>query len=283
MTTMRERPSDTEVATWVVDARSPVLAHAHARGWWRRLSRPLVVGSFVGAVAAGGIAYAAVERTRTAEAPPVFTGDTTVEIGAPGPSDAWLNISVVFRCDKGDRISISDDVRQLMESGCPKNGTVTYGERGMFKSEPVSEVVGTRLRVKSTISRVYRIKARWGPRAQDGTVSALPPDGADGKPAFDLPTYPVNEYGLTVGDRITINQPEEAYPDLQPTTYRGKVAYFRTADQSQMAGNPAEAVRMMKERERLGLHVDGKIYQFVYEADGKTVLDKVFVGTYREE
>jgi hypothetical protein len=97
-----------------------------------------------------------------------------------------------------------------------------------------------------------------------------------------MPDYPVNEYGLTVGTRNT-RTPEADWPDLVPVTFHGKEAYFIKSDMvNQMAGNPEEAVRQMKERRKLGLDVDGKIYQFVYAADGKTRLGKVYVGSYSE-
>lgn len=278
MTGLRERPSDAELDAWVAQARGPVLAHAVPRRWWK-VKRSLVAGSLVGVVAAGGLAYAAVERTRTAEPPTTVKGDSVIEIGRPAPGDKWLNLSVVFRCEKGERISISAGSKELMESGCPKNGTVTYGERGMSGSKPASEIRASELMVHTSLTHHYAIEASFGPRPVTVGPGRLPPEGPDGKPQWDIPSYPVNEYGLTVGTRITINMPHSAWPDLMPTTYQGQVAYFRTADDLAMAGTLEEARRQMREQKRMGLKRGHKIYKFVYAADGKTRLGKVFAGT----
>lgn len=273
MTELRERPSDAEIDAWVANVRGPVLAHAVPRRWWK-VKRSLVVGSVVGAVAAGGLAYAAVERTRTAEPPTTVKGDSVVEIGRPGPDDKWLNVSVSFRCEKGERISVSAGSNELMESGCPKNGTVTYGERGMIGSRPVSEIRETELVVRSNLTHHYAIEASFGPRAVTVGPGRLPPEGPDGKPKWDIPTYPVNEYGLTVGSRITINTPDSAWPDLMPTTYKGQEGYFRTADNQGWAGTSEEVTRQRRERREQGLEVGKKRYAWVYAADGKTRLGK---------
>jgi hypothetical protein len=114
MTTRRERPSDTEVDLWVRDVRPHVLAHVGSRRWWRRLSRPTVALGVVGIVAAGGIAYAAVEQTRTDEAlPEIRRGSSVVEIGRPGARDKWLTISVTYRCTKGETISVRDETPSI--------------------------------------------------------------------------------------------------------------------------------------------------------------------------
>lgn len=277
MTDLRERPSEAQVDAWVAAARPVVLENAARRHWWRRLSRPTVVLSVVGAVAAGGIAYSAVERTRTGAAPELFTGDSVLEIGAPGPDDKWLNISVRFRCERGERISIRAGAQELMESGCPKNGTDSYGSRGMSGSEPRADIHVTKLIVKSTISHDYRITAEWGPRAVSQRMMALPPVGADGQPQWKIPTYRVNEYGLTVGDHFYMDQPEETYPDLLPTRFKGRVAYFRMKDSLQDANTLEEIERQARERREQGLDVGGKRYRWVYAADGETRLGKVRV------
>jgi hypothetical protein len=273
MTGLRERPTDGEIEAWVAHARGPVLAHAVSRRWWR-VRRSLVAGAVVGAVAAGGIAYAAVERTRTPEPPKTVRGDSVIEIGEPAPGDKWLNISVWFRCEKGERISISAGAEELMESGCPKNGTVSYGDRGMSGSEPISRIRDTELVVRSTLSHQFALDARFGPRAVSTSLHGLPPEGPDGELQWDLPNYPVNEYGLTVGSRITINTPASAYPDLMPTTLRRKPAYFRTADVQGMPNTIDEMRRQDRERREQGLVVGKKRYAWVYAADGITKLGK---------
>jgi hypothetical protein len=278
--TARERPSEAEIAAWVADARRPALAHAVPRRWWR-VRRSLVVGAVVGAVGAGGLAYAAVERARTSEAPEpprTVKGDSVVQIGRPGPEDKWLNLSVWFRCEKGERISISSGGHEFMESGCPKNGTVSYGDRGMSGSKPIGEIRSTELVIRSTLSHQAAIEAAFGPRPVVPQFRGLPPEGPDSSLQWDLPTYPVNEYGLTVGSRITINTPDSAWPDLIPTTYRGKIAYFRTADTQGLAGTLEEARRQTRERREQGLDVGKKRYQWVYAADGRTRLGKIRVN-----
>lgn len=289
MTARRERPSDAEVEGWVIASRSSVLAHANTRRWRRRLSRPMVIGSVVGAVAAGGIAYAAVERTRIPDAPPTVRGNSFIEIGAPHPEDRWLNLSISYRCKPGERFELKDGDQRVAWADCdqqsfrdPKDpAKLVPGPGGLAKSIPVEDVVSTRLTMISTLTDAAVVDAEFGRTSAMSMPEILPPNGTDGLPAWDLPSYPVNEFGLTVGSRITVNTPYSAWPDLIPTTYRGQVAYFRADDNRLMPGNPKEAVRMMKERERLGLDVEGKIYRFVYAADGKTRLGKVFVGTSR--
>jgi hypothetical protein len=278
MTGLRERPTDGEIGAWVADARGPVLAHAVPRRWWR-VRRSLVAGAVVGVVAAGGIAYAAVERTRTPEPPATVTGDSVIEIGRPAPGDKWLNISVWFRCEKGERISISVGANELMESGCPKNGTVSYGDRGMTSSKPVGDIHGTQLVVRSTITHRFAIDASFGPRPVPTVLHGLPPESADGELQWDIPEYPVNEHGLTVGSRITMNTPSSAWPDLIPVNFRGREGYFRKIDLlAQEPGTPEEARRQKQERREQGLEVGKKRYQWVYAADGKTRLGRMRIN-----
>ena len=278
MTGARERPTHAEIDAWVAGARGPVLRHAVPRRWWR-VRRSLVAGAVVGVVAAGGIAYAAVERTRTVEPPKTVKGNSVIEIGTPAPGDKWLNISVWFRCEKGERISISAGANELMESGCPKNGTVSYGDRGMTGSKPVGEIHATQLVVRSTITHQFAIDASFGPRAVTTVLHGLPPEDTDGTLQWDIPEYPVNEYGLTVGSRITMNTPSSAWPDLMPVTFRGEQGYFRKIDSiGQEPGTPEEARRQKQERREQGLEVGKKRYQWVYAADGKTRLGKMRVN-----
>lgn len=281
MTGRRERPTDAEIGAWVADVRGPVLSHAVPRRRWWRLSRPLVVGSVVGAVAAGGIAYAAVERTRAGVVPEIRSGNSVVEIGKPAVGDRFLNLSMTYRCRKGEKISVRDATHELMSGGCSADtGEAGLVSRGLSGSRPVEEIHGTKLTVTSDISREYRVDATWGPRASMPVAQALPEIGPDGRATWDVPRYRVNEFGLTVGNRMTMNTPESAWPDLIPTTYRGEQAYFRKQDMlGEMAGNPEEAVRQMRERREQGLDIDGELYQFVYAADGRTRLGKVHVGS----
>lgn len=161
MTSMRERPSDAEVDAWVAQARPHVMAHARSRRWWRRLSRPTVALGVVGLVAAGGIAYAAVEQTRAGQAlPEIRRGSSVVEIGHPGPGDKWLNLSVTYRCKKGQTISVRDDTHELMAGNCPEGGGA-LGSSGTSLSVPVDEIRGTRLTVSSDISHGYGLNAVW--------------------------------------------------------------------------------------------------------------------------
>lgn len=282
MTQMRQRPSELDIDAWVAQARPHVVARATSRRWWRRLSRPTVALGVAGMVAAGGIAYAAVERTRPSEPlPEIRRGSSVVEIGRPGPGDKWLNVSVTYRCKKGERILVRDETHELMSGDCLEDSTeVGVTSRGVSGSRRADEIHGTQLTVTTDISREYRVDATWGPRASMPMARAMPSVGPDGTANWDVPTYPVNEYGLTVGNRVTVNTPESAWPDLMPTTYKGHEAYFRTKDSlGQMAGTPEEAVREMRERKQQGLNVDGKLYQFVYAADGRTRLGKKYVGS----
>jgi hypothetical protein len=284
MTTMRERPSETEIESWVAAVRPHVVARAGRRGWLRRLRPPLVAGAVVGAVAVGGLAYAAVERTRGPGAvPEIRHGASVVEIGAPAAGDRWLNLSMTYRCREGERFSVRDDRHELVAGRCEDSDGRGVTSRGISRSVPADEVRGTRLSVVSDLSREYRVDATWGPRRSMPRAQAMPSVGPDGVAAWDLPRYRVNQYGLTVGDSYTINTPESARPDLLRTTYRGRVAYFRTSEEMAMPGSPEEAVRQTEERRALGLDVDGRLYRFVYAADGKTRLGKVHVGDYTQE
>ena len=283
MTSMRERPSEAGIDAWVAAVRPHVMAHVGVRRWWRRLARPSVALGVAGMVAAGGIAYAAVEQTRTGgPLPEIRSGSSVVEIGEPGPGDRFLNISVTYRCKKGETISVRDDTHELMSGHCREDtGEAGLVSRGVSGSRPADEIHGTRLAVVSDISREYRVDATWGPRQSMPLAQALPEVGPDGTATWDAPRYPVNTYGLTVGDGISVNTPESAWPDLIRTTYEGKVAYFRKQDmRGEVAGTPEEAVRQMQERKDRGLDVDGKLYQFVYAADGRTRLGKVLVGSH---
>lgn len=284
MTTVRERPSEAEIAEWVAVVRPRVLARAGRGGWLRRLRPPLVAGAVVGAVAAGGLAYAAVEHTRApGPAPEIRHGSSVVEIGRPAAGDRWLNLSMTYRCREGERFSLRDGRHELMAGRCRDGDGRDVTSRGIAKSVPSDEIRGARLSVVSDLSREYRVDAAWGPRRSMPIAQAMPSVGPDGVAAWDLPRYPVNEYGLTVGDTYTINTPESARPDLLRTTYRGRVAYFKTSEDTAMVGSPEEAVRQMQERRALGLDVHGRLYRFVYAADGTTRLGKVHVGDYKEE
>lgn len=290
MNQQRVRPSDAEIAAMVARVRPEVLHNASSGRWRSRWSRPAIVASFVSAVAVGGVAYAAVERA-TDEPPETHTGDSVLVIGEPGAKDKWLNISLTYRCRAGESYVLRDDTAKVMSGDCgreteldridPTEGGVR--SRGVRKSVPVDEVHGTELRFESDLSSRYRLTATWGPRALMEPADTLPADGADGKPAWDIPDYEVNEYGLTVG-APRINTPESAYPDLFPVRFEGREAYILKKDMlGEDAGNPAEAVRQMKEQRRLGLiDARGNIYRFVYAADGKTRLGKMLVGTVRE-
>lgn len=284
----RERPTDADLANVVAGSRVRVMSEVSSRrAWWRRLSRSTIALGVVGTVAAGGIAYAAVERT--ADQPPeTHTGPSVVEIGTPGPGDKWLNVSVVYRCRPGESFALRDATSELLSAECDRESDpeqvdpVKGGVRshGIRKSVRAGQVHGTTLRVVGDLSSNYRITASWGPRAVMEPAEVLPPTGSDGKPEWDIPDYTVNEYGLTVG-RPTINTPESAYPDLFPVTFKGNEAYILKRDMlGEDAGNPKEALRQMKERRRMGLDVHGRIYQFVYAADGKTRLGKMYVGSY---
>jgi hypothetical protein len=284
MTSMRERPSDMEIGEWVAAVRPRVLARVGSGGWLRRLRPPLVAGAVVGAVAVGGLAYAAVERTRApGPAPEIRHGSSVVEIGRPAAGDRWLNLSITYRCRAGERFAVRDDRHELVAGRCKDDDGRGLTSRGIAKSVPADDVRGTRLSVVSDLSREYRVDATWGPRRSMPMAQAMPSVGPDGVAAWDLPRYPVNEYGLTVGDSIKINTPESAWPDLLRTTYRGRVAYFKTSEEMAMPGSPEEAVRQMKQRRALGLDVDGRQYRFVYAADGTTRLGKIHIGDSRSE
>ncbi|KAA1395416.1 hypothetical protein [Aeromicrobium ginsengisoli] len=284
MTEQRLRPDDAEIAAMVAGVRPVVLRHAASRRWWRRLSRPAVLASVAGAVAVGGMAYAAVERT-TGSAPETHTGDSVLSIGKPGPKDNWLNVSVTYRCAPGESFELRDAKKEIFSRDCGTESSSEGddGRRGMLKSIPVDEVNGTRLVMTSDFSHDYRLTATFGPRAAMAQANVLPPTGPDGKPAWDIPDYTVNEYGLTVG-APRVSTPESAYPDLYPVQFEGREAYILKKDMlGEVAGNPTEAVRQMKERRRLGLiDAKGNVYQFVYAADGKTRLGKVLIGTVHE-
>lgn len=284
-----ERPSDSELEAMVARARVAVMSGvASRRGLWRRLSRPTVALGVVGVVAAGGIAYAAVDRSASVP-PEAHMGPSAVEIGTPGPGDKWLNVSLSFRCEPGESFVLRDDRSTIFSYECGDESTVAesdgrgIGGRGVADSVPADEVHGTRLVMSSDLSNNYVITATWGPRALIEMDVVLPEDGPDGKPDWEMPAYRVNEYGLTVGVP-TIRTPQSAWPDLYPVTFKGQEAYFIKADMvDAIPGTPEEAKRRSEERRRLGLDVDGKSYQFVYAADGKTRLGKKHTGSYGSE
>lgn len=281
MTRFRERPSDTEIQNWVTEARASVLAHATQRRWWRRLSRPTVAASAMGAVLVGGIAYAAVERTRTPESPELHSGNAVFEIGAPGPGDKWLNVSMTYRCRPGEKFELKDDASVIMWADCDEQSfpdendptKIKPGPGGLSTSIPVNEVTGTELVVTGTLTDNYVVHAEYGPTTAAEQAPMLPPSDGEGKPTWVIPTYPVNEYGLTVG-QIREGVPEFAYPDLIPVTYRGKTAYllresFIIRESGRPGGwSPAEEDR--RRGQRWGK--DGTLYQRVYAADGRTFL-----------
>lgn len=279
MTGLRERPSDVEIDAWVANVRGPVLAHAVPRRWWK-VKRTLVVGSVVGAVAAGGLAYAAVERTRTAEPPITVTGDSVVEIGKPAPGDKWLNVSVSYRCKPGEGFDLRDEGRRLVWANCDLQSfpdendptKIVPGPGGIQKSIPIEDVRGTDLVLKSTLTDAAIVKAEFAPTSAMSGPEAVPPSGADGKPAWVMPTYPVNEFGLTVGS-IRMEVPESAYPDLIPFKLEGREVYVlkRTYILKLPMGRGEPISREEIDRSR-GIRRDaqGREQFEAYEADGKT-------------
>lgn len=283
---MRERPGDAAFDEMVARAKVAAMSGVASRQrWWRRLSRPTMALGVAGVVAAGGIAYAAVDRPAP-EPPETYKGPSVIEIGSPGPGDKWLNISVSYRCEPGESLAVRDDRSTFLSYDCEGESTSSspglegVGGRGVADSIPVDEVHGTRLVVTSDLSNNYLVTATWGPRAQIEMQGTLPEDGPDGEPDWAMPAYEVNEYGLTVG-APTVRTPESAWPDLYPVEFKGEEAYFIKADMvGNIPGTLEEGKRQTAERRRLGLEVNGKSYQFVYAADGKTKLGKKFVGTY---
>src|SRR4051794_38671153 len=179
----RERPTDADLANLVARSRVLVMSEVSSRrAWWRRLSRSTVALGVVGTVAAGGIAYAAVERT--AEPPPeTHTGPSVVEIGKPGPGDKWLNVSVSFRCEPSESFVLRDAMSKIFSYNChheSTSGDPGLGGRGVMKSVPVGDVHGMRLVMTSDLSSNYLVTATWGPRASMLEQGALPDDGRDG-------------------------------------------------------------------------------------------------------
>lgn len=237
-----------------------------------------------GVIAAGGIAYAAVELP-TAVVPEAAKGSSVVEIGNPGRTDKWLNVSVTYRCVKGEKFVLRDDVKELLSATCDRTdqSTVEGGGTdggGLMKSFRLREIRGSRLVMTSNLTQNYVVSAVWGERALLNGIDPLPADGPDGKPGWKFPNYEVNEYGLTVGP-IYADSPQEAWPDLWPVSYKGEDAYFLTSEmRDPIGGTSAEQRKLDRERKRLGLDVDGKTYQFVYAADGKTRLGKKYTGSY---
>jgi hypothetical protein len=162
----RPLPTDTDMAGVVLGARAVVMAEVSSRrAWWRRLSRSTVIVGAVGAVAAGGIAYAAVERT--ADQPPeTHKGSSAVEIGTPATGDKWLNVSVSFRCEPGESFVLRDAKSKIFSYNCGHESTSSQAGlagRGLMKSIPVHKVRGTRLVMTSDLSSNYLVTAtcRW--------------------------------------------------------------------------------------------------------------------------
>ncbi len=279
MTGFRERPSDAEVAAWVSSVRGPVLAHTAARRWWK-VKRSLVVGSVVGAVAVGGLAYATSEHTRTPEPPATVQGDSVIEIGRPALGDKWLNLSISYRCKPGEGFDLRDDGRRLAWADCdlqsfPDEDDPTKlipGPGGIQKSVPVEEVRGTKLILESTLTDAAIVKAEFGSTSAMSRPEAVPPNGPDGEPDWVIPTYPVNEYGLTVG-QILMDVPESAFPDLIPFELDGREVYvLKRTFIIELPARPGEFSMEQIDRHR-GIRRDGRgREQFkAYKADGKTL------------
>jgi len=286
MTDTREQPSDTELAAWVDERRGAVMSHARRTRWWRRVSRPTVVASLAGTVMVGGIAYAAVERTRTPTPPELHTGDAVFEIGTPGPEDRWLNVSISYRCRPGERFELTDDASTIFEADCDEQSfpdeddptRLNPGGGGLSTSIPVEEVRGTKLVLVGTLSDNYAVRAEYGPTSRAEQAPMLPPADGDGDPSWVIPTYPVNEHGLTVG-QIREGVPEFAYPDLIPVEFRGREAYLlKETFIIRESGIPLDEARDKVERldddRRRGIRwgADGTLYQRAYAADGTTFL-----------
>lgn len=277
MTGHRVRPSDAEIDAWVAGARGRVLAHATPRRWWRR---SLLVGSVVGAVAAGGLAYAAVERTRTPEPPTTVKGDSVIEIGRPAPGDKWLNLSISYRCKPGEGFDLRDEGRRVAWADCDlqsfpdeKDPTkLIPGPGGIQKSIPIDKVRGTKLILESTLTDAAIVKAEFGSTSAMSGPELLPPNGPDGKPAWVIPTYPVNEYGLTVGN-IRMNVPESAYPDLIPFELDGREVYvLKRTFIIELPSHPDETFSSERIDRARGIRRDAQGGErfAAYEADGKT-------------
>jgi hypothetical protein len=282
MNDLRERPTAAETEAWVAHVRPVVMSRVSGRRRWRRLARPTVALSVVGAVAVGGIAYAAVERTKTPEAPPAVRGNDVIAIGRPGPDDRWLNLSISYRCKPGQGFELRDDRHVLAGATCDQQmfpdeddpTKLTEGPGGIQKSVPISKVFGTELTLKSTLTVDVVVSATYGPTTNGRSPVQLPKADSDGRLQWKLPTYRVNEFGLTVG-KILADVPESAYPDLVPYELDGREVYVRSESFTrELPGRPEKIDRVEADLAR-GVRTDaqGRVLFKAYEADGKT-----FVG-----
>lgn len=222
---------------------------------------------------------AAVERTRTPEPPPTVTGDSVIEIGRPAPGDKWLNLAISYRCKPGEGFDLRDGGRRVAWADCdlqsfPDEDDSTKlvpGPGGIQKSIPVGDVRGTALVLENTLTDAVIVKAEFAPTSAMSSPEQLPANGPDGKPEWVIPTYPVNKFGLTVGN-IRVDVPESAYPDLIPFELDGREVYgLKRSFILQLPGRPGEFSREEVDRAR-GVREDeqGHLQLKAYEADGKS-------------
>lgn len=307
----RTPPDDATFATALAETRGTVLRAARRRPARRFL--PFVAG----AVVAAGVGGGAVAIIRTDVVPETPVGDSIVRIGSPAPGDRWLNLSVAFSCVGGGRLRVLDGSTELVAIDCDRdfaedtdeetsapddggNGHSPSGagdgshppqavrapsratNRGMSKAVPVTDVTSDRLVVESTLDRRYLVQAVFSPTSQTALSWGVPTDGPDGTPDWQTPSWPVNEHGLTVG-MPSVGAPPGVVPDLVPTWFEGRRAYFRGSDYLGTVVLDLDEAReqVRRDREEGLLDDDGTIYRWVYAADGRTRLGKVVTGSSR--
>ncbi|MBC9225056.1 hypothetical protein GL325_01840 [Aeromicrobium sp. 636] len=304
---LEDRPSEAEFDDMVARMHATIRRAMRVESvpWWRRVSRlTTVLSALVATGAVAGGAYAATHLFTPPPPPEVLTGSTVIELDAPAPEDKWLNVQMAYTCKPGERFTLQDGERVIFDedcdaeyyntdesmSGSPSDVAATAdpgagkgrAQRGIFKSIPVAEVDGAELVLDSTLSREYRLVAVFSPTAAM-TPLVLPGRRADGQTDWATPDYTVNQYGLTVG-HPRINTPEDQWPDLIPTTFKGREAYLLGDDvMTARAMNPDQAENDTDRLRREGLIDDeGNLYKKVYAADGTTMLGRLLVGSVSE-
>lgn len=287
----RQRPSDAEFDAMIASTRTSLIAtlRSSTSPWWRR-STGIALG--VTLLAGGGTATAlALTDDSPAEAGP-RTGRTTIELGKPEPTDKYVNVTFTWRCNPGANYTLIEGgwghfyefCEDRDDRGKPErraNYVYTIGRDILLDGGSLTLVL------KSTLTEPYEITAAYGARP------ILPAPGVEGTTPEELkepygqpPAYDTNEYGLTVGNP-TIDTAPDDWPDLMPVELNGQPGYLRTDDPGYEPGLQLPDVERLKAideaRRKAGLiKQHGKrtdYYRFVYAADGKTILGKLYVGT----